>query len=162
MNTFERELRTALLDEKTTPDMIYQMLVSQYSPQDLQVDLGVLNEAAALLVHPKFRDVAWRFYQNLAEDAGRQQCELRIKLTIALFEIIAEPPWILEDVELLFTLLDSVNTRWAVFEAYENYPRTFRRHIALYGRGRIQPEEYAEWLAFQGLEFTPRGLRFMY
>lgn len=161
MKTFTQELQAALEDEKSTPEDIYLLLLSQYSPEHLEVDIGVLNEAAALIPHPKFRDAGWRFYRVLAEDAGRQECELRTRLTTGLFEIIAEPPWFTADVELLFSLLESENTRWAVFAAYEHYPRTFQRHIALHGRNRISPEEFATWLNGLGLEFTPRGLRFM-
>ncbi|MHB1079010.1 MAG: hypothetical protein ACYC67_06385 [Prosthecobacter sp.] len=161
MKTFEQELQAALDDEKTTPEDVYRLLLNQYSPEELEVDHCVLNEAAALITNPKLRDAAWRFYRVLAEDAGRQECELRTRLTIGLFEIIAEPPCFPDDVEMLFTLLDSEKTRWAVFAAYEHYPRTFQRHIAEHGRGRISPEEFTTWLASQSLEFTPRGLRFM-
>ncbi len=161
MKTFEQELQAALDDEKTTPEDVYRLLLNQYSPEELEVDHCVLNEAASLITHLKFRSAAWRFYRDLAEDAGKQECELRTRLRIGLFEIIAEPPWFPEDVKMLFTLLDSEKTRWAVFAAYEHYPRTFQRHIAIYGKDRVSPEEFATWLNFQGLEFTPRGLRFM-
>jgi len=161
VKTFEQELQASLNDEATTPEDVYRLLLSQYSSEELKIELCVLTEAAALTSNLKFRDAAWRFYRVLAEDAGKQECELRTRLTIGLFEIIAEPPYFPDDVEMLFTLLDSEKTRWAVFAAYEHYPRTFQQHIAEHGRGRVSPEEFATWLDSQSLEFTPRGLRFM-
>jgi hypothetical protein len=160
MIPFEEELSRALREAQTTPEAIYQLLMRQWHGQR-EWSIPTLNEAAALLTEPKFRDAAWRFFRDLASEAGRCHDDaLKTQLTIALFEIIAEPPWIAEDVQLLFTLLDSESTRWAVFSAYERYPRTFLRHIGHYGRGRIPPEEFSSWLATQGLEFSDRGLRF--
>jgi len=148
----EHELEIAVKDSATTPDILLSLLSRWYSDPACSERTNLLlttllNEAAALLANPRFREAAWQFYHDVALEAGRQNDEdLQAQLTIALFEIIPESPAIPADVKLLFTLLDSPDSRWAVFAAYEQSPESFRRDIQLYGCNRITDEEYENWL----------------
>ena len=147
----EDELEIAVQDDATTPEILLSLLSRWYSDPACSDRTNLLlttllNEAAALLANPRFREAAWQFYRDLALEAGRQKDEyLQTQLTIALFEIIPESPVIPADMELLYTLLDSPDSRWAIFAAYEQSPQSFRRDIQLYGGNRISDEEYENW-----------------
>lgn len=147
----EDELEVAVKDDATTQAILLSLLSRWYSNPACRDRTNLLlttllNETAALLTNPRFREVGWQFYRDLALEAGRQKDEdLQAQLTIALFEVIPEPPVIPEDVKLLFTLLDSPDSRWAVFAAYEQSLQSFRRDTQLYGGNRITEEEYENW-----------------
>jgi hypothetical protein len=164
LSQFEQQLRSAVR-RRAPSDVILRFLNTWYDSLATAgiADgwLEVFNEAAALTADEEYGSTAWTFFRDLAALAHRSQdSDLKCKLTIALFEIIAEPPHYAESVAKLFSLLDDAETRWAVFDAYERWPRTFRRHIALYANGRISDAEYKDWLEQQGLVLTSRGLRY--
>ena len=133
----------------------------EFRKGDTALRVHVLNWLASMLTIPEIRNVTWAIIVRLAEIGYEQTMpHLRESLTIAVFELAAEPPEVPWFCELLFTLGESRNTKWALFEAYRRWPRRFKEHINRYGRGCISQKEYEDWLSWQGLRHTSCGLRF--
>ena len=121
----------------------------------------VIHQAAHLYAEPEpLKSMAWNILRAAARDAYRvNSAEYMEDLRIGLFELLPQSPTQDEDVQRLFDCLDDPETRWVPFHAYQRAPRTFARHIAQYGNGRISNDEYAQWLGSQNLIITDRGLR---
>lgn len=127
---------------------------------DRSARMTVLHNLTEWLSHPKFRTPAWEGLRKLASMTTEEDHDdLRLDLTIATFELIAEPPEVPGFVESLFGLLDDPATRWAVFGAYERWPGRFRKHIKRYAGGRVTEAEFCAWLREQGLTLAKRGIR---
>jgi hypothetical protein len=123
--------------------------------------MDILLYAAQATSYPGMQQTVWDFFAQQAKAAHTSNDDgLKISLRIAFFECYCEWPFISEDVEKIFGLLDDPETRWVVFELHDYWPKSFKRHIELFGNGRISPDEYQTYLQDLGLVETANGLRY--
>ncbi|MCB9913459.1 MAG: hypothetical protein H7A46_21450 [Verrucomicrobiales bacterium] len=117
-----------------------------------QLRVTVLNELTIRVGDEHLRNEAWEILRELARRYSDDDPEgMGISLKIAAFEVFAEPPEVPYTLELLFTLAEEPETRWAVFAAYENLPWRLRPHAVKYSQGRITDADCDAWLRSRGL-----------
>lgn len=114
---------------------------------------SVLNELEFTLANDQLRQEGWMLITELAKRWHREGNEtMKEALRIASFECAAEPPECASSLELLFSLANDPDTRWAVFAAYENFPWRLRSYAKKYSAGSVTDDDCDHWLTEQGLD----------
>lgn len=111
----------------------------------------VLNELCFTLADEALWAEAWDLIRRTALQAKRRnQTVLMESLRIAIFELAAEPLAYPKMLELLFSLADEPDGRWAVFSAYRSCPWRLRPHARRYSNGLVTDSDCDGWLIENG------------